>query len=131
MSSDSEEDHVTEEVPADVPENKRGRPAGKTDSTKRFRRTAQEISDDKVRIAELRSDALRESEERKLANKKPRKNCVVARAKAVVEETVQLRSSPTKEVLRDDSPSPERLPSGSRRQQLYDSWFPSSPRTRH
>ena len=81
--SDSEEVNSIDDTPA-VPENKRGRPAGKTDSTKRFRRTAQEISDDKVRIAQMRLDALRESEERKLANKKTRKNCVVPRAKAVV-----------------------------------------------
>ena len=127
MSNSSEEESFTEAAPE---ESARGRPAGKADSTKRFRRTAQEISDDKVRIAQMRLDALRESEERKLANKKTRK----PRAKAAVEEAAippkELRSSPKKEVPRDDSPSPERLPIGSRREQLYDSWFPSSPRTR-
>ena len=123
--SDSEDNNSIEET---QPENKRGRPAGKADSSKRFRRTAQEISDDKVRIAQIRLDALRESEERRLANKKTRK----PRAKAAVEEAAirQLRSSPKKDVPRDDSPSPERLPIGSRREQLYDSWFPSSPHTR-
>ena len=123
---DSEDNNSIEEA---LPENKRGRPAGKADSSKRFRRTAQEISDGKVRIAQIRLGALRESEERRLANKKTRK----PRAKAAVEEAAipvkQLRSSPKKEVARDDSPSPERLPIGSRREQLYESWFPSSPHT--
>ena len=50
--------------------NKRGRPVGKTDSTQRTRRTAQEISDDKIRIAQMKLDALKETEERKLAAKK-------------------------------------------------------------
>ena len=122
--SDSEDNNSIEETPA-PPENRKGRPAGKADSSKRCRRTAQEISDDKIRIAQMRLDALREAEERKLANKKTRK----PRAK-VEEIPTGLRSSPQKEAPRDDSPSPERLPSGSRRQQLYDSWFPSSPRTR-
>ena len=121
--SDSEDNKSIEET---LPENKRGRPAGKADSSKRFRRTAQEISDDKVRIAQIRLDALRESEERRLANKKTRK----PRAKAAVEETAIRQLPPKKEVARDDSPSPERLPIGSRREQLYDSWFPSSPHTR-
>ena len=62
MSDSEEEDpHV---------ENKRGRPAGKSDSTRRFRRTAQEISDDKIRIAQMKLDALKESEGRKLVTKK-------------------------------------------------------------
>ena len=133
MNSDSEEDHVTAflggspEVPADAPENKRGRPAGKSDSTKRFRRTAQEISDDKIRIVQMRLDALRETEERKLVNKKSRPS----RAKAVVEEAA-IAKAPKKEVIRDESPpSPKRLPLGSRRQALYDSWFTSGPRTRY
>ena len=75
---------VTYDTPADDPESKRGRPEGKTDQTKRYRRTAQEISDDKLRIAQMRLDALRDAEERKLAHKKVRPS----RAKSVVEETV-------------------------------------------
>ena len=129
--NDSEEDQnsFTYETPADVPyENKRGRPAGKAHSTKRYRRTAQEISDDKLRIAQLRLDALRESEERKLSNTKSRSK--PSRAKAVVEES-DFPKAPKKVVLRDGSPSPKRLPIGNRRQALYDSWFPSSPRTRY
>ena len=43
---------------------KRGRPQGKADSTQRTRRTAQEISDDKVRVAQMKLDALKEAEEK-------------------------------------------------------------------
>ena len=97
MSSDSEEDQnsVTSET---APQ--RGRPAGKSDSTKRYRRTAQEISDDKIRIAQMKLDAVREAEERKLANKKSRSRPPLrlialadasvprqSRAKAAVEES--------------------------------------------
>ena len=127
--SDSEDNNSIEETPA-PPENKRGRPAGKADSSKRCRRTAQEISDDKIRIAQMRMDTLREMEEKKLANKKTRK----PRAKVEIPEaerrTTVSSISPQKEAPRDDSPSPERFPSGGRRQQLYDSWFTSSPRAR-
>ena len=49
--------------------NKRGRPVGKTDSTQRTRRTAQEISDDKIRIAQMKLDALKETEEKSLQQK--------------------------------------------------------------
>ena len=58
--SDSEQE-INDEMPA--PQIKRGRPAGKTDSTQRTRRTAQEISDDKIRIAHVKLDAAREAEE--------------------------------------------------------------------
>ena len=46
------------------PQTKRGRPPGKSDSTQRSRRTAQEISDDKIRIAQMKLDAVREAEGR-------------------------------------------------------------------
>ena len=124
--TDSEEEIFADETGVSE-DNKRGRPAGKADSTKRYRRTAQDISDDKLRIAQLRLDALRESEERKLSNKKSRSK--PSRAKAVVEET-GIPKAPKKVVFRDESPSPK-LPIGNRRQALYDSWFPSSPRTRY
>ena len=62
--TDSEGESFTDETSADVVEDKRGRPVGKSDSSKRFRRIAQEISDDKIRIAQMRLDALRETEER-------------------------------------------------------------------
>ena len=49
--SDSESSF--EEIPV-----KRGRPQGKGDSTQRTRHIAQEISDDKIRIAQMKLDAL-------------------------------------------------------------------------
>ena len=65
----SDSESPFEEAPLPV---KRGRPQGKTDSTQRTRRTAQEISDDKIRIAQMKLDALKEAEEKKLANRKAR-----------------------------------------------------------
>ena len=111
--SDSEEPELEAEP-------KRGRPRGQQDATKRVRRTAQEISHDKVRIAQMRLDALRESEERKLAVKKTRN----PRAKAAAVEEAAIPKA--RAVVRDESPpTPKRsLPIGDRRQQLYDSWFP-------
>ena len=67
--SDSEQENIIDDEPS---ESRRGRPAGKSDSTQRSRRTAQEISDDRIRIAQMKLDAVREAEERKLANKKTR-----------------------------------------------------------
>ena len=123
----SEEGSFTDETPAPE-ENRRGRPVGKPDATKRFRRTAQEISEDKMRIAQMRLDALRESEERKLANKKSRSK--PSRAKGAVEEAA-IPKAPKKVVLRDESPPSPKPSIGNSRQALYDSWFPSSPRTRY
>ena len=68
--SDSEEESIIDEAPPT--ESKRGRPVGKTDSTQRTRRTAQEISDDKIRIAQMKLDALREADERRVSNRKTR-----------------------------------------------------------
>ena len=109
-----------------APPQKRGRPVGKADQTPRYRRTAQEISDDKVKIAQMKLDALKEAEEARLANKKTRRP---PRAKAAIQESA-LSPAP-KPVVREESPQPKRTPIGSRRQALYDSWFPSSPRTKH
>ena len=123
-SEDSEEEAPSAEAPPqDV---KRGRPVGKADQTPRYRRTAQEISDDKLKIAQMKLDALREAEEARLANKKTRR---APRAKAAIQESA-LPPAP-KPVAREESPQPKRNPIGSRRQALYDSWFPSSPRTRY
>ena len=61
---DSEEELITDEAP---PESKRGRPAGKSDSTQRSRRAAQEISVDKIRIAQMKLNSIRSAEERKFA----------------------------------------------------------------
>ena len=106
-------------------EPRKGRPRGLQDATKRVRRTAQEISDDKIKIAQMRLDALRESEERKLANKKTRKPRVKA---AAVEEASLPKARPP---VRDESPPTPRVSSGNRREALYNSWFPSSPHTRY
>ena len=63
-NSDPEEESAAEtEVPA------RGRPVGKTDSTKRYQRTAADISHDKITIAQMQLDALKQSEEQKLTAK--------------------------------------------------------------
>ena len=70
MDSESDEYSASiDEVPQDN-SGKRGRPAEKADQKPRYRRTAQEISDDKIRIAQMRLDALRETEEQRLASKK-------------------------------------------------------------
>ena len=60
---------VSEEKPTHN-EIKRGRPVGKVDSNQRYRRTAQEISDDKISIAQMKLDAMKEKEALKIANKK-------------------------------------------------------------
>ena len=116
--SDSEEEPQTQIA------EKRGRPAGKTDSTRRLRRTAQEISDDKVRIAQMKLDTLKEGEERKLANKKTRRKPAQTTAQPAAVTESEL-SKPT----RDESPSPP--PQRNKKQALFDSWFPSSPRGRY
>ena len=124
MDSSEEETPSTEAPPPqDV---KRGRPVGKADQTPRYRRTAQEISEDKIRIAQMKLDALRETEEARLANRKTRRR---PQAKAVIQESA-LPPAP-KPVVREESPQPKHTPIGSRRQALYDSWFPTSPRTKH
>ena len=62
---------LEEAAPAtEAPIVRKGRPTGRPDSTQRKRRTAQEISDDKIRVAQLKLDALKEIEATKLANKK-------------------------------------------------------------
>ena len=124
--SESEQESIEEVHPV----VKRGRPQGKSDSAQRSRRSAQEISDDKIKIARMKLDALMELEERKLANKKTRASRP-SRAKASSVEESALLTAPKKEVaIRDESPPPKMLV-GNKRQQLYDSWFPSSPRTRY
>ena len=115
MDSDLEEDQndITTETP------QRGRPAGKSDSTKRYRRTAQEISDDKIRIAEMRLNALREMEEQKLINKKSRIRS--NKPKADVRESELPKTQ--KDVVRVRSESPPTPRPTNKRQALYDSWF--------
>ena len=100
------------------PQPRRGRPSGQTDAGKRYRRTAAEISADKIRVAEMRLQALREAEERKLANKKPRTKRPQVRLK---EEPVKVNQ---KEAARDSSPeSPPARSFGRNKEELYALWF--------
>ena len=135
--SEIADDESQTEVPKDKP---RGRPVGKPDSTQRYRRTAQEISDDKIKVVQMKLDAMKESEALKLVNKKSRRPPAVAVIKK--SGTVSLRDRIDEEPLSTESPSSnltnlsnlweeERSPRppAYRRQSLYDSWFPSSPRT--
>ena len=120
QSSDEEVEPLEEEE-----SKKRGRPVGKADDKPRYRRTAQQISDDKLRIAEMKLNALRESEERKLSSKTRAR-----RKPAVTEQSLQ---APPKVTRPKQEPTPQREemapPQRPRRQALYDSWFPSSPRS--
>ena len=132
---DSSEEESLQDEPTEPTEQpkKRGRPVGVADQKPRYRRTAEEISADKLRIAQMKLDALRESEERKLANKKPRSTRKVQEAPSKVQEAPPKVTESTlkvapKETQREETPSPRPVRSG--RQALYDSWFPSSPRGR-
>ena len=127
---DSAEEGSLQDEPTEPTEQpkKRGRPVGVADQKPRYRRTAEEISADKLRIAQMKLDALRESEERKLANKKPRSTRKVQESPPKVTEST-LKVAPKKTIpQREETPSPRPVRSG--RQALYDSWFPSSPRGR-
>ena len=120
----SDSEHEVDEMPE--PQTKRGRPAGKSDSTKRSRRTAQGISDDKIRIAQMKLDAVQAVEERKLAAKKTRTRHQKA---AKPTPTVQEIAMPARSnKLREDSssPSPKHV---NKKQALYDSFF--NPRRRY
>ena len=130
MQSSEEEE---EEFPEEAPPAKRGRPAGRADDKPRYRRTAAQISEDKIRIAEMKLQAVRDAEvakaERKVQKQAERKAAQKAtrnsKPPAVSEKPLKpalKRAPPT----REESPSP---PPRSRRAVLYDSWFPSSPRS--
>ena len=140
----------------------RGRPVGKPDSTKRYRRTAQEISDDKIKIVQMKLDAMKVSEALRMSNRKPRSKRVSPilreadgdvepkkvtlsslssiREKKRMATPISISGSISREAGGEDSPisisgrSPSthidegRRPA-HRRQSLYDSWFPPSPRT--
>ena len=134
--TDSEESTIEDaSAPEEVEENRRGRPVGKTDSSKRYRRTAQEISDDKIRVAQMKLDAVREAEERKLAARKTRSKGArnVEESAAMPPPRAKKKACAPKPAVREESasPSPKHIPIRTGRQALYDSWFPSSPRTRN
>ena len=117
--SDSEQE-INDEMPA--PQIKRGRLAGKTDSTQRTRRTAEEISDDKIRIAQMNLDAVREAEQRKLEARKTRHRPEkAAKPKPpIVQEIAMPKNKPREDSL---SPSPKRVTYASKKEALYDSFF--------
>ena len=121
--SDSEQENIIDDEPS---ENRRGRPAGKSDSTQRSRRTAQEISEDKIRIAQMKLEAVRDAEERKLAAKKTRSRPQKLKPAAVQEIAMPARAQPK----REDSPlpSPKHVSYTSRKDALYDSFFASQRR---
>ena len=50
----SSEEEEEEELPMEEPPPKRGDPAGRADEKPRYRRTTQEISQDKIRIAQMK-----------------------------------------------------------------------------
>ena len=66
MQSSEEEE---EELPEEAPPAKRGRPAGRADDKPRYRRTAAQISEDKIRIAEMKLQAVRDAEAKKVERK--------------------------------------------------------------
>lgn len=139
-----DESQKEEEVPRiDKP---RGRPVGKPDRTQRYRRTAQEISDDKIKVVQMKLDAMKESEALQMANKKSRRHpagtqgAIKHRDKIDEEplssnQSQRIRGKKTQSSnlrdQREESTSPSRSPCrpAHRRQSLYDSWFPPSPRT--
>ena len=143
---DDDESHESqiEAPPKDKP---RGRPVGKPDTTQRYRRTAQEISDDKIKVVQMKLDAMKEAEALKMSNKKPRRplrDTAASISKRVSEEPLAAKRGRDTEPMKvslsssrvdeDSSPSPSisregRRPPAHRRQSLYDSWFPPSPRT--
>ena len=145
-SIDDDESHESQiEAPPKDPKDKpRGRPVGKPDTTQRYRRTAQEISDDKIKVVQMKLDAMKEAEALKMSNKKPRRPSAVSISKRVSEEPLAAKRGRDTEPMKvslsssrvdeDSSPSPSisregRRPPAHRRQSLYDSWFPPSPRT--
>ena len=134
MESSGEEEDIHNDE--DVEPKKRGRPPGSADQKPRYRRTAEQISADKLAIAQMKLDALRESEERKLTNKKTRVKTSPAE-KPPAEKPPKVtkktkppspkRSQPRPQSDSSDDKSP---PKRFGRQSLYDSWFPPSPRGR-
>ena len=114
--SDSEK----EDTPVEEPLVRKGRPTGRPDSTQRKRRTAQEISDDKVMVAQMKLDNLKEIEANKLANKR-----IIKKPPPVQTRAPKPKPVPTHNESDSDSDGPPGLPSVKKtsRQQLYDSWF--------
>ena len=143
--SSIDDDESQKKVPEREVPKFRGRPVGKPDTTQRYRRTAQEISDDKIKVVQMKLDAMKEAEALKMSNKKPRRplrDTAASISKRVSEEPlaakrgrdaepkkVSLSSSIASMARGEDSSPSTRRPTQFRHQSLYDSWFPPSPRT--
>ena len=112
---------LEEEAPvAEAPLVRKGRPMGRPDSTQRKRRTAQEISDDKIKVATMKLEPLKEIERDKLANKKKRAPPAQVRKAA----TNPYHKSRAEAGSDSDSDGPPGLPDPrTSRMALYDSWF--------
>ena len=113
--SDSEEE--IDEMPP--PQIKRGRPTGKSDSTQRTRRTAKEISDDKIRIAQMKLDSLKETGEKKLSTKRTRAR---APKQTPIVQEIAMPVRQAKPRQDSSSPSPKHTYT-SKKQALYDSFL--------
>ena len=116
LDSEKEDTPVTEE-----PLVRKGRPTGRPDSSQRKRRTAQEISNDKVMVAQMKLDNLKEAEANKLANKR-----IIYKKPPTVQTRIP-KQKPLPTNLDDsgsDSDGAPGLPNPkTSRQRLYDSWF--------
>ena len=138
-----------EEEDKEKQEIKRGRPVGKADSNQRYRRTAQEISNDKICVAQMKLDALKDKEALKLALRTSKKTVSLSVKRRPSPVSTQRVPSPKRKSKEKVSPQPSKIKdththiddSGEitpplppttlegKRRQLYDSWFPSSPRS--
>ena len=131
QSSEEEEEELPVEEAAPP---RRGRPAGRTDEKPRYRRTAQQISEDKIRIAEMKLQAVRDAEAKKVERKAQQLAERKAERKATRDsKPTTVSERPLKPALKQAPPTREEEPPSppprSRRAALYDSWFPSSPRS--
>ena len=69
MASSQGENVPEQEVADAEPPPEKGRPPGVPDEKPRYRHTGQHIGEDKIHIAQMKLDTVREAEEKKLANK--------------------------------------------------------------
>ena len=85
---------------------KRGRPVGKVDTSQRYRRTAQEISNDKISVAQMKLDALKDKEALKLALRTSKKLVSLRRPSPV---STQRIPSPKRKSKEKVSPQPLKI----------------------
>ena len=129
------------EAAPDVPEPappSRGRPKGKADGSVRTRRTAAEVAQDKISLAQAKVDALRLQLQAKeaakaAARKKPEKKTRVVRPPSPSESSSESppprkkkKRAPPPSSSSEEEPQPRyvhRPSPNSRRKALYQSWF--------